>query len=41
MEMGKTPKEAAFAAMREVTGALIAIILVWSCVLYLFHLWVD
>jgi len=32
MEMGKTPKEAAFAAMREVTGALIAIILVLGAV---------
>ncbi|AXK49138.1 hydrophobe/amphiphile efflux-1 family RND transporter [Aliarcobacter trophiarum LMG 25534] len=32
MHMGKTPKEAAFAAMREVTGALIAIILVLGAV---------
>ncbi|RBQ27994.1 efflux RND transporter permease subunit [Aliarcobacter vitoriensis] len=32
MEEGKTPKEAAFIAMREVTGALIAIILVLTAV---------
>ncbi|RBQ25766.1 MULTISPECIES: efflux RND transporter permease subunit [Arcobacteraceae] len=32
MDEGKTPKEAAFIAMREVTGALIAIILVLSAV---------
>lgn len=32
MEEGKTPKEAAFIAMREVTGALIAIILVLGAV---------
>ena len=32
MEMGKTPKEAGFAAMKEVTGALIAIILVLGAV---------
>ncbi|HRN00715.1 MAG TPA: efflux RND transporter permease subunit, partial [Aliarcobacter cryaerophilus] len=30
--MGKTPKEAGFAAMKEVTGALIAIILVLGAV---------
>ncbi|WP_418179111.1 efflux RND transporter permease subunit [Aliarcobacter lanthieri] len=32
MDEGKTPKEAAFIAMKEVTGALIAIILVLSAV---------
>jgi multidrug efflux pump len=32
MEEGKTPKEAAFIAMREVTGALIAIILVLGAI---------
>ena len=32
MEEGKTPKEAAFVAMKEVTGALIAIILVLGAV---------
>ncbi|OCL93405.1 efflux RND transporter permease subunit [Arcobacter porcinus] len=32
MDMGKSPKEAAFIAMREVTGALIAIILVLGAV---------
>jgi len=32
MEEGKTPKEAAFIAMKEVTGAIIAIILVLSAI---------